>query len=58
MILLILLITMLNESILEPTLLSFNTVQCKTHVACIFPNFCFFFQSLHYAKTADIGIQL
>ena len=31
--------TILNESILEPTLLSFNIVQYKTHVTCSFPNF-------------------
>jgi len=29
---------MLNEFILEHTTLSFNTVQCKTNVTCIFPN--------------------
>ena len=40
MILLILdLITMFDESNVEPTLLSFNIVQCKTHDTCNFPNF-------------------
>ena len=33
---------MINESILKPTLLSFNILPCKTHVARIFPNFVFF----------------
>ena len=58
MIIFILLITIYNESILKPTLLLFNSLQCKTHVTCIFPNLCFFFHSLYYAKTADTCILL
>ena len=49
---------MFSESILEPNLLSFNILQRKTHFTCIFQNFCFLFQSLYYAKTADTGILL
>jgi len=40
MILLILdLITMFDESNVEPTLLSFNIVHCKSHDTSNFPNF-------------------
>jgi len=45
---------MFNESILELTPLSFYIMQCKTDVTCIFPNFCFLIQSLHYVKTAKL----
>ena len=41
---------MFNKSILEPTLFSFNILQCKTDVTCSFPNFCSLFQSLQHVK--------
>jgi len=58
MILFILLLTIFNESILEPTIMSFKIVQFKTYVTCSVPSFTFIFRSLYYAKTADTGMQL